>query len=352
MKKILFNLFIPIFCIGFTFSAFGEIPATYYKDAVGKKDKALKTALSGILSNSGTISYNGLWTAYGTTDTKNNKILDMYSSISSFVYKNDQCGSYSVEGDCYNREHSVPKSWFNDATPMYSDIWHLYPTDGKINGMRSNFPFGEVGNISSQSSGGFSKLGSCKTPGFSGTVFEPNDEYKGDFARAYFYMATRYESRISNWGGIFISTYPNIVKWQLDMLIRWAKMDPVSDKEIQRNEAVYKTAQRNRNPFIDYPVLVDLIFGDRQGDVFDPNGSGVEQEELAPKIRIFTLDNRILVENAPANATVQVFGITGCLVITRTLHEASEEFGSLASGTYIVRVLTNGHSFAEKVIIP
>ncbi len=259
-----------------TLLGWAEAPAGYYDAAVGKSGEALQSSLYEIISDAGTISYSGLWTAYKTTDKRaDGKVWDMYSDVTNYTFGTDQCGNYSGEGSCYNREHSVPKSWFNDASPMYSDIWHVYPTDGQINGYRGNYPFGEVGSGASSSKNGFSKWGSCVTPGYSGTVFEPNDEYKGDFARSYFYFATRYKTKITGWGGIFTSSYPHIVKWQLDMLLRWHESDPVSEKELERNEAVYDTQQGNRNPYIDYPELVDLVFGDRRTEVFNPNGADV-----------------------------------------------------------------------------
>lgn len=257
----------------FSLSLWAEVPAGYYDAAVGKSGEELQKSLSTIINNATDVGYSGLWDLYRTTDKRpDGKVWDMYSDVTDFVFGTDQCGTYSSEGDCYNREHSVPKSWFSEQSPMKSDVWHVYPTDGKVNGMRSNNPFGEVGSGASSSKNGFSKWGKCVTPGYSGTVFEPNDEYKGDFARTYFYFATRYQNRINNWGGIFVSSYPHIVQWQLDMLLRWNEMDPVSQKEIDRNEAVYASKQGNRNPFIDYPELVDLIFGDRRNEPFSPAG--------------------------------------------------------------------------------
>lgn len=187
---------------------------------------------------------------------------------------------------------------------MVSDIWHVYPTDGKINGMRSNNPFGEVGSGASSSKNEFSKWGKCVTPGYSGTVFEPNDEYKGDFARTYFYFATRYQSQINNWGGIFISSYPHIVGWQLNMLLRWHEQDPVSQKELDRNEAVYDSRQGNRNPFIDYPELVDLIFGDSRNIPFMPDGGDAPYIE-APR-NGSTVDMGIASVNSSSSVTVQL----------------------------------------------
>lgn len=251
---------------------------TYYKNADGKKGSALKTALAGIISNHKTIGYDGLLSCYHTTDKRaDGKLWDMYSDNTSYVIggpaENHQ---YKKEGDGYNREHSVPQSWFKEASPMKSDLVHVVPTDGYVNNRRSNFPFGETNGETYKSHNGFSKVGKCTTSGYSGTVFEPNDEYKGDFARIYFYMATCYESRISGWsGGVFGNgTYPGIVKWELDMLLRWAKEDPVSQKEIDRNNEVYKQ-QQNRNPYVDYPGLEQYVWGDKTDVAFDYDSDGI-----------------------------------------------------------------------------
>lgn len=263
--------------------------------------------MSTILNDANDVGYNGLWNLYKTTDRRSDgKVWDMYSDVTNYTFGTDQCDSYGVEGDCYNREHSVPKSWFNKQSPMVSDIWHVYPTDGKINGMRSNNPFGEVGSGASSSKNEFSKWGKCVTPGYSGTVFEPNDEYKGDFARTYFYFATRYKGVATSGQGalVFTSTYPYITGWQLDMLLRWHKKDPVSPKELDRNEAVYDSRQGNRNPFIDYPELVDLIFGDSRNIPFMPDGGDAPYIE-APR-NGSTVDMGIASVNSSSPVTVQL----------------------------------------------
>ncbi|MEZ8626556.1 endonuclease [Vibrio splendidus] len=252
----------------------------YYKDAKGKVGFALKTALYQIIDNHSSQGYTAIWTlvseadldAYYDTD---GSILDMYSEKPSgsdsiqFTKVADQCGQYSKEGDCYNREHSFPKSWFGGKVePMNSDGHHLFATDGYVNSKRSNWPFGEVSSTTYTSSNG-SKLGSAANSlGYVGTVFEPIDEFKGDFARAYFYMATRYENEIANWEGNSTSsdaaldgTNTTVFEpWLLTMLKRWHSEDPVSQKEIDRNKAVHDF-QGNRNPFIDHPEFVSQIWG-------------------------------------------------------------------------------------------
>lgn len=252
-----------------------QIPDGYYDNANGKTGSELKTALYNIIKNHTIISYNGLWTAFQYTDKKSNgKVWDMYSDKPGqtppyeYTFVTNQCGSYNSEGDCYNREHSFPKSWFNDASPMYSDLFHLYPTDGYVNNRRGNYIYGEVSTVTWTSQNG-SKLGTSTASGTSLVVFEPIDEYKGDFARTYFYMATRYENLIASWAtynteakAILDGTsYPAYKQWYINLLLKWHQQDPVSQKEIDRNNVVYTSYQHNRNPFIDHPEYALLIWG-------------------------------------------------------------------------------------------
>jgi len=270
MKKIFFFL-------GLASLANAQAPAGYYNSANGLTGASLKTALSTIITNGHQDKgYNGLWTGYKTTDIDKNyendgSILDIYSEkpTTTDPYKytpvTNQCGTYSVEGNCYNREHIVPQSLFNEASPMVSDIHFIRATDGKVNGMRSNYPFGKVGTATFTSKNG-SKLGSSASSGYSGTVFEPIDEFKGDVARMIFYFVTRYQSKLSSFTSgnmLGSSTYPGLQTWELNVLLTWHNQDPVSQAEINRNNASY-TYQGNRNPFIDNPGYVDLIWGSQQ----------------------------------------------------------------------------------------
>lgn len=247
-----------------------QAPTGYYSAADGAKGASLKTALFNIIKNHDNIGYDGLWNAYKTTDRRpDGKLWDMYSNKTNYdIGGSAQGKNYKQEGDAYNREHSVPQSWFNEASPMKADVFHVYPTDGYVNNRRSNYPFGENAGEEYKSNGGFCKLGKCTTPGYSGRVFEPADEYKGDFARSYFYMATCYEDKINGWDGVFgCGKYPGIADWSLKMFLRWAEQDPVSQKEIDRNNAAYKL-QKNRNPFIDYPGLEQYVWGTKTGTAF------------------------------------------------------------------------------------
>ncbi len=265
----------------FTTANVTGIPTGYYDAANGLRCAALKTALRDII-NSGFVhrSYSDLWDEYKIGDIQpselggGNVIWDIYSDDPTgpdpyeFVPGTDQCGSYSGEGVCYNREHSFPKSWFGGSTGAGpgSDYHHIFPTDGKVNGMRSNYPYGPVGSATYQSDNG-SKLGSSSWSGLSGTVFEPINEYKGDVARAFLYMVTCYQNSMSSWqhddpsGDLTMdgTTYPSVESSYLQLMMKWANDDPPSQKEIDRNNAAY-AYQGNRNPFVDHPEYINYIW--------------------------------------------------------------------------------------------
>ena len=251
-----------------------QIPNGYYDNAAGKTGDELKTALHSIIAGHTSISYQQIWSAFWSTDNKgNNVVWDMYSDGANYTYNyysgngNDQCGEYNSEGDCYNREHSWPQSWFSNASTPTTDLHHIFPTDGFVNQQRSNYSFGEVQTASWTSQNG-SKLGTCKSSlGYNGTVFEPIDEYKGDFARALMYMSVRYYGEDSSWGTSGMTNKSVIKDWAINMLMNWSDNDPVSQKEIDRNNVVYGI-QSNRNPFIDHPEYARAIW--------DPNWTGME----------------------------------------------------------------------------
>ncbi|GAB2189614.1 endonuclease [Sessilibacter sp. MAH1] len=255
-------------------------PSGYYASATGLSGFTLKSELHRIINNHAAQGYSAVWTFYLNNEIdrfyeNDGSILDIYSerptSGDAYNYSpgTDQCGTFSGEGNCYNREHSFPRSWFGGAVePMNSDIHHIFATDGSVNGRRSSFPYGEVGSATFTSTNG-SRLGSARTGlGYSGTVFEPIDEFKGDLARAYFYMATRYEDRIAGWQSNSTSaddvlngtSTQAFEPWVVNMLRSWHLADPVSQKEIDRNNAAF-IHQGNRNPFVDHPEYVTQIWG-------------------------------------------------------------------------------------------
>ena len=296
MKR--FFLLTSIFFFALSLFAKSVTPAAslpaYYEDIDGKSGKTLFDAVH-VVAKVGysSLGYSGLWTAYRTTDVRDNgKIWDMYSDC-SWTVGSDQCGGYSNECDCYNREHSIPKSWFGGSeSGPGCDIFQVVPTDGYVNNRRSNYAFGEVSSASYTYDG--AKLGSAKSititggntiagntgasVSCSGTVFEPRDEYKGDFARGYFGTMIKWANgdysafTTGDGGKIFSTNYSTgafgLTKYGVALLMKWHRQDPVSQKEIDRNNGIQQT-QGNRNPFIDYPYLAEYIWGEKAGQTLD-----------------------------------------------------------------------------------
>jgi len=293
-----------------------DVPAGYYSSCEGKTGQALLKALCGKISSHTNVGYDGLWDVYEKSDVRaDGSLWDIYST-KHWGANFKHCGNYSVVGDCVNREHSLPKSWWGGGkSTQYSDAFHLYPTDGKVNGQRSNFPFGECANGTKLPSNGtvqpLGRLGNCTFSGYSGTVFEPDDEYKGDLARSYFYMAACYNGIVSGWTNgngskVFAgNSYPVFTNWSLNLLLKWARQDQVSQKEIDRNDAIY-TFQHNRNPFIDYPELVEYVWGDKVGQAWYPGGSKTPAFEFP--VQNSTIDFGMAACGVPRASKVYVKG--------------------------------------------
>ena len=248
------------------------IPDGYYDGVSGKKgaDNILNALNTCISKDYNEISYKGLEPHYLNTDFYSDTLWDMYSTC-RFTYEDANVPQKKV-CDGWNKEHVCCQSWLGSG-PMVSDLFNVYPTDARINNLRSNYPYGVVSTFSGFSGDpdkhGLGKLGSSVAG--VGTVYEPDDRYKGDFARTFFYMVARYRSNILNSGNgsqMFSSNPTNLTTYALNFLLQWHRNDPVSEKEIDRNQAVYGE-QKNRNPFIDYPDLVEYIWGDKVGQTVD-----------------------------------------------------------------------------------
>jgi len=277
------------------------------------------------------VSYSGLWSAFYSTDDKpNGKVWDMYSDNPGgtppyeYTFGSDQGGSAGSEGSGYNREHSWPSSWYGATSPMYTDIFMVYPTDNEVNNKRGSYPFGEVGSPTWTSLNGC-KLGSSTYPGYAGTVFEPIDEYKGDFARAYFYMTTRYFEEDGSWPGSAMTDGAVLEPWAEAMLLEWNEADPVSLKEIDRNDAIYDI-QGNRNPFIDRPDFVFKVFQPELSAVPTPNviASVVLYQNVPNPFNPSTVINFEL--ESAGEVALQIYDVAGHLI--KTLHRGHLSAGS------------------------
>lgn len=354
--------------------AFAQIPSGYYDSATGT-GYSLKTQLYNIINNNtnsaSTSNYGDLWTLYDQTEFKDHyddndgTLVDLYTEIPSasdiytFTTITDQCGNYNAEGDCYNREHVIPKSYFGgkNVYPMYSDAHFVFPSDGYINGQHASYPYGVVGSAISTSSNGTklgSSLNSGYSAGYSGTVFEPIDEFKGDVARAYFYFVTRYEDQLSTFYSDYSAsseasvmfdgtTFPSLSSTFLNILLTWNNLDPVSQYEIDKNNATY-TFQGNRNPFIDHPEYVANIWG-------TPLST---EAFLSLEVKLYPnpITGNFVYIKTNENITVQVFDILGKYILKKQLNSNNNKIdvSQLRQGMYLIKLVSDTGNITKKLI--
>ena len=361
--------------------ATAQAPANYYNNATGT-GYTLKTQLKTIITN-GHIdkSYAGLWTIYTNSAFRDNyyendgSLLDLYSEnptgIDPYNYTStsNQCGSYNSEGDCYNREHLVPQSYFDSfaTNPMKNDPFHVFPSDGKVNGERNNLGFGIVGtaNYTSQNGSKRGTMASSPYSTYTGTVFEPIDAFKGDVARAYFYFATRYESSMGSFYNAASSTTCQ-AKAMFDgstnkvfsddfilILIKWHLEDPVSNYEIAKNNAIY-AYQGNRNPYIDNPSYVCMIWPSQCATVNSLNTSNFEAFANARVYPNPTNNHRINIDYNQTMDEIQLININGQIVQqikNPTPQNTTYTLDNIPTGFYFLRLTHNNQSIVKKIIV-
>lgn len=344
-----------------------QIPTGYYNTATGT-GYTLKTQLYNIIKNntntSSTANYAGLWTLYTQTAFRDNyyendaSLLDVYSEIPTgadsyeFTSTTQQCGTYAAEGGCYNREHTIPQSVWSSAYPMYSDAHFVLPTDGYVNNKRDNFPYGKVGTATYTSSNN-SKLGqnvnSGYSAGYTGVVFEPIDEFKGDIARCLLYFATRYENLVTGWSyamfnGTSTQVYTNAF---LNILLTWNDLDPVSNYEIAKNNRVY-IFQNNRNPYIDHPEYVHTVWGPTlQNDSF----VNFDAISVYPNP---SNDNKINIESTIEINAITVFNLNGQIILQEQkpiFSNNTHTIENLPKGFYFMQLESQGQLVTKKIII-
>ena len=276
MTKTRFTLLVLLLQF-FAIAAFAQ--HDYFADINGVKGGAdMKNALYNIIKEHKRISYGSgedeTWGAFYTTDAvvENGKrrVLDMYSNEKRYF------GNKGSAVSGMNIEHSVAKSWWGGTTNnAYCDLHHLNPSDQDANSRKSNYPLGELTSVTWDN--GVTFVGKANIDGSSQNAYEPCDEYKGDFARVFMYMFTCYQDLTweYTWMNYAQSAYPTLKPWAVALLLKWHKQDPVSEKEINRNNAVF-AIQGNRNPYVDYPQLADYVWGDSVNYTFKlPTGTEV-----------------------------------------------------------------------------
>ena len=315
--------------------------------AVANKSKsqlwsALKTAANSGFHN---ISYDNLLTAYKTTDVKESnpsEINDYYSNITHWsISGGGSCGSYKDEGDCYNREHSIPKSWWGgspDKSSQGSDVYIVVPSDGYVNNRRSNMCMGEVSSPTYTSANSYSKIGSNTFSGHSGTVFEPNDEWKGDFARIHMYALVKWSGwswQSGDGSAIFSgseSTNYGFTTYAKNLFKKWHDNDQPSTYEQKKNNAA-QNVQGNRNPFVDHPEYADYIFFDK-----DFPSSDVSSISVSPS-------SKTLANGATQQLTVTAHysdSTTGDVTNSATYTSTNTSVATVSSSGLVTAVASSG----------
>jgi endonuclease I len=331
-------------------------PAGYYSPADGKTGTLLQQSLHDIIDNHTVRTYASLWTDFQKTDKKaDGTVWDMYSDKPGltpayvFIFGQNQCGNYSKEGDCYNREHSFPKSWFGgEIEPMYTDLNHLVPTDGWVNNQRGNYPFGVTNSPTWTSTNG-SKVGPSAYPGYVLPVFEPINAYKGDFARIILYMALRYFGEDAGWPGSDMVTGSQPKEWALKMLMEWNTNDPVSQKEKDRNDSVF-IIQGNRNPFIDNMGYVNLIWGlQSSSDHFKGNNEALLVYPNPANDHV-TID---LPGNISGNILISITDISGRTLLRKYFYEkpVNLDLNQIGDGFYIITIRAQGIILRSCIVV-
>lgn len=353
-----------LLALGVLFSTIGlaQAPANYYNSATGTGYQ-LKTQLYNIIKDHDNQSYAALWNLYKHDAFRDvyayyendGTLLDMYSENPSgtdpynFYTGTNQCGNYSGEGSCYNREHTIPQSVFGSGVPR-TDGHHVVPTDGYVNNKRSNFPFGNAVSNGGWTSLNGSRVASSAVSGHSGNVFEPIDEFKGDFARIHFYFATRYQNQISSWNyAMFNGTSNQVFKdGFLDVLLQWHENDPVSEVEIARNNRVYQF-QDNRNPFIDNPDYVHEIWG------YSSTYSIAELEQIYVSVYPNPAkDQRINISTDKQIETITLINLNGQIIqqINQpTSQNHTYTLDNLPQGFYILNLNVENQNITRKIIV-
>lgn len=365
-----------------------QIPTGYYDHATST-GYTLKTQLKRIINSANDPeitaneyfhapqTYGDLWSLYETSDSRPDPtynppaqpnqflVWEMYSDC-DFIFgpvvdggQQDNGTLGNSECQLFNREHTFPRSWYGDGSnhPMKSDAFHVIPSDKYTNGQRGNLAYSEVNTSLSYSTPGTALKGTSSISGPTGTVFEPANQYKGDIARGLLYVAVRYEDEIASWetndsdGDSMLDGTPNKVfeQWAIDMLYSWHVNDPVSQKEIDRNNAIYNF-QSNRNPFIDHPEYVAEIWGSVLAvDDYAANDFSIYPNPTHADLVYINKGNNTI-------KNLELYSISGKLILTKKINTNNaiitlDSLNSVASGMYLLKIQTDKNTVIKKLVI-
>ena len=344
----------------------------YYRKAEGLRGTQLKEALHDLIQPSYVLAYGGgvgkTWTGFWYTDQMENmQVRDRYSNV--VRYLNPDMSAVSN----MNIEHIWANSWWGHIkNNAYCDLFNLYPADATANGRKSNNPIGIVDGTVSYTNG-VTKVGKSSSYRADSliTAWEPADQWKGDFARTYFYMATCYSHMTSLWTTTegLLTVDPNspllMRPWVYNLMLEWAEADPLDEIEQQRCDAIYEI-QGNRNHFVDYPELCYYIWGNKSdeqfycseehgAEIFVPAASEEIDFGLHPLSRPFSakvqVRGRGLNEGASLAVTDEYFTLDKATLSADEIHEGTDVSISVTpteEGTYTTMLLLDGSGYVQQ----
>tara|TARA_B100001109_G_scaffold47531_1_gene38358 strand:- start:50 stop:1180 length:1131 start_codon:yes stop_codon:yes gene_type:complete len=375
MKRIFVFVFLFPLCF-FSQSNFGppsnptygvvqtNIPQGYYDQANNLSSDELKEALHQIISNHVVFPYTSnstdTWDILQESDqdpNENNNMILVYTGRSQEKGYRDGSGNYSQyengngnQNNSWNREHIWPKShgFPDDNDNAYTDVHNLKPCDRSVNSSRGTKDFDFGGNQHSEAS-------DCLTDSDS---WEPPDYVKGDIARILFYMVVRYDPGVDHENNTFDLelvdyTTPNNTEpilGKLSSLLDWHLSDPVDDFEINRNEIIFGF-QENRNPFIDHPNLVNYLWGDNIGLVWNENLTVPENEILKTIIYPNPSSGIINFSSDMQDEIIEIFNLNGQNILNKIIDSSNSVELDLPSGIYFIRCNTKSGNYNSKLII-
>jgi hypothetical protein len=223
----------------------------------GLQDEALLQAIFAEVSGQRELGYSGTNSArtmmFSAVDLDDQgKVECIYTGIT--IDEPRESGGAIVQG--FNTEHSWPQSQFGQQEPIRGDLHHLFPSEVNANTARSNYDFGMV--ASSIPTNPLSLVGSNAAGDI---VYQVRPERRGDIARAHFYLAARYRydaAVVNGFDDDMNALNGSVNAAEENILRQWHLDDPVDDLERRRNNRI-EGYQRNRNPFVDWPLLVGRV---------------------------------------------------------------------------------------------
>ena len=344
----------------FTFTLSAQITTEYYDSAKNLSGEDLKYELNQIIDNHTEYSYTGsntdVWDILKDTDKDPNNsdnVILIYSGISV----NGAQEYNSANG--WTREHIWAKSRgdFGTATGVGTDAHALRPLDNTTNSIRNNRSFDNCSTCIDVLDKWGNTTGSKKDD--NAWTFEPRDEVKGDVARMIFYMAVRYEG---------LDSYPDLELTEtilpqsdkqplhgvLSTLLEWHRNDPVNAWEENRNNIIYATYQNNRNPFIDFPILAEHIWGTKIDASWNGEQSlnNTDYNETAISIYPNPTSNILNIKGLHTSAKVSIYDLNGRKILVSQIDANNNSINvSELNGIYILNIITAEKKITEIIIV-